>query len=101
MFEAMTNTFTLPGSVLQKNFQVSERQTAAREFKAVGAGANTVGFARTARPPGMDNKIIDTQQNRPRNFFAERRSRLLQHQLIGSSEVHQIVAMNDDRIEFG
>lgn len=100
MLEAMPDTLALARRVLQQNSQLAQTQTTTCDLNARGASANTIRFAGATRAAGMDHQIIDAQQNRALNFFAKRRARLLQHQVISGRQVYQVVAMDHDGIEF-
>src|SRR2546425_10416136 len=78
MLEAMTDTFTLAGSVFKENAQLSKLQTLAGDFQTSRTRFYSVGFARSARAAGMHDYVIDAQQNRALNFFAKGRDRLFQ-----------------------
>ena len=45
----------------------------------------------------MHDDIVHAEQNSTLYFFAERRDRLFQQQLIGGREINQIIRMNQDR----
>ena len=49
----------------------------------------------------MNNQVIDPEQKRTLNLFAKRDTRLLQHEIVSGSEIYEVVAVDDDRVESG
>ena len=75
-------------------------QSFARDLQTLRAQCDTVSFARATRTARMDHQIINAEQQCALNFFAKRLTRFLQHHIIRGREVHEIVAVNQDRREF-
>src|SRR5882672_9224958 len=100
MLEAMANTFSLSRRIFQKNPQLSQVEPADRKLNTVAALANSVSFMRSTCAARMHDQVVDAKQDCPFNFFAKGSTRLLQYEFVGSSEVYEIVAMNDDGCEF-
>src|SRR6185369_16835794 len=72
VFEAMTDAIALSRRVFQKNFQLAEPQTLARNLQARRAQRDAVRLAGATSTTGMDHKIIDAEQQRPLDFLAKR-----------------------------
>src|SRR5689334_10867188 len=97
MFETMTDAVALSGSVLQKDLQLSKPQALARDLQTRRAQRDAVSFTSAARTSRMDHEIINAEQQRSLNFFTKRSARFLQHHVIRSSEVDEVVAVNQHR----
>jgi hypothetical protein len=97
MFESMADAITLARRVFKKNFQLAELQPFARDLQTRRAQRDAVSFTSTARASRMDHEVIDTEQQRSLNFFTKRSTRLLQHHVVGSGEIDEVVAVNEDR----
>jgi adhesin HecA-like repeat protein len=100
MLEAMADTFSLSRRVFQKNPQLSQIQPADGKLNTVAALANSGSFIRSTGAARVHDQVVDAKQDCPFNFFAKGSARLLQYEFVGSSEVYEIVAMNDDGFEF-
>src|SRR2546423_836891 len=96
MLEAMPDALALPGCVLQKDTKRAEVQAIARDLQALGARSDAVRLARTPRTARMHDEVVRTQGDSAQHLFTKRGARFFKDQGIGSRQVDEIVAMNDD-----
>jgi hypothetical protein len=96
MLETMSDAVALPGSVFQEDFEFAKLQSLACDLQTRRAQTDPIRFTRTTRTSRMQDKVIDTQQQRSLDFFAKRRARFLQKHVVYSGKVHEVIAVDQN-----
>src|SRR5262245_29134292 len=80
VFEAMADTFSLAGGVLQQNPEASELQTLAGHLQTECADLQSIPLATAASAARMDHQIISAEQDGALHLFPKRLDRFQQQQ---------------------
>lgn len=96
VFEAVTDAFALPRSVLQQNSQLSKSQAFARDLQTQCTNLERILFRTATRAARMYDEIINTERYRSLNLFTKRVNRFQQNDFVSSGKIDQVIRVNQN-----